>query len=639
MLDTMRRAQPAIIKTVLGAVVLAFVGTIFLDWGWQRPGSRTSHLATVGDEVISVREYQVAYNNMMDAYKRAYQDRFTEEMARLINLKAQVLDLLVQRKILLEEAKRQGLTVTDAELIARVQSYPVFQVNGRFDRNRYIQVLRLSRMTPQDFEQSQREELLVDKLGHLIKGGIHVTDGEVKSAFLRENEQVNVEYVRVDPAHFATQVESSEEDVAQYYQGHQERFRKPERVRVAYVVIDPASFADQVKVTEEQLAQYYDEHKEEFYQEEQVRARHILLKLPAEAEAHEEARVRAEAEAIRQRIEAGEDFAAIAQQSSQDPASAAQGGDLGFFKRGVMVKAFEEVAFALQPGDVSAPVRTDFGYHLIKVDERQEAGYRPLEAVRAELAQRLSHEEARRLAEARAQSLHDLTVAADGALAATAQQFDLTVRETPFIARGERIEGIEPASLFTQTAFELQEGQVSRPITLGSRYAVMKLLGRQASYVPPFDEVKDAVREALVQERAQTLARQTAEAFIDDLKAGKGLEELAHTLNTQAEQTGLFARGGTIPKLGSPQELIKTAFRMTVGEARVVDISGQPAVIVLKERSAFDAEAYEREREQVRQRLLRQKQEQIFTQWASDMRQQLEERQQISINQNVFAVL
>jgi peptidyl-prolyl cis-trans isomerase D len=639
MLDTIRRAQPAIIKTVLGAVVIAFVGTIFLEWGWQRPGRLDSQLAKVGGEVISVREYQLAYNSVTEFYRRAYQDRFTEEMARLVNLKQQALDVLVQRKILLEEAKRQGLTVTDAELIVRVQSYPAFRVNGGFDRGRYVQVLRLSRLTPGDFEQSQREDLLVTKLENLIKDGIHVNESEVRSAFVRENEQANIEYLRVDPLHFAPQVVISDDDIAQYYQGHQERFRRPERVRVAYVIVDPASFAEQVEITDEKIAQYYEAHKDDFYQEEQVRTRHLLLKLPSEAKPEDDARVLAEAEAIRLRIGAGEDFAVLAQQLSQDLASAAQGGDLGFFKRGAMVKAFEEVAFSLQPGETSGPVRTDFGYHLIQVEERQEAGYRSLESVHAELLQRLSREESRRLAEERARAVYDSSVAAGGAVQAAAQEFNLTVQETPLIARDQAVDGTDTTPLFTQTAFELQEGQVSQPTALDDRYAIMQLLERQPSSIPPLDEIKDAVGEALVQERAKDLARQQAAAFIDELKAGKALEELAHTLDFQTEQTGPFTRGGTIVKLGRPQELIRTAFRMAVGEARLVNLSDQPAVIVLKERSAFDSEAYGREKEQVRQRVLRQKQDQVFAQWMNDRRRQIEEANQISINQNVLALL
>jgi peptidyl-prolyl cis-trans isomerase D len=639
MLDTIRRAQPAIIKGVLGAVVIAFVATIFLDWGWQRSSRPDTHLATVSGEGVSLREFQITYNNLMDFYRRIYQDRFTEDFARAFNLKQQALDTLVQRKLLLHEAKRQGLTVADAELIARVQSYPIFQVNGGFDRSRYLQVLRLSRLTPGDFEQNQREELLLAKLENLIKDGIQVTENEVKEAFIRDQEQVNVEYLRVDPTQFIAQVEVSDADLSTYYQEHLERFRKPEEVRVAYAVVAPESFTAQVKITDEKLTQYYEEHKEEFRQEAQVRARHILFKLAQQAGGEEETKVRAEAEAVLKRIHAGEDFAEVASQVSQDPASAQQGGDLGFFKRGEMVKPFEDVAFGLQPGMVSEPVRTDFGYHLIKVEEVQEAGYRPLEAVRDELRERLTREETRRLAEAKAQAVHDAVVVAGGEWETAVRAFELAPQETPFVARGQAVEGIENAGAFTQAAFALQDGEVSRPTSIGNRYVVMKLLERRASYLPPLEEVKDTVREAVVRERSKALARQKADELLAKVIAGQSLEELAQALHTQTEQTGLFSRNSDIPKLGRQQGFIREVFRMGVGEARVVDLMEDPAVVVLKERIEFNAEAYEQEKAQVRQRVLRQKREQTFAQWSNDLRRQAEERHEIAVNQSLLAVL
>jgi peptidyl-prolyl cis-trans isomerase D len=639
MLETFRRAQPAIIKGVLGAVVIAFVATIFLDWGWQRSSRPDAQLATVGGESVSLREFQTTYNNLVDFYRRIYQDRFTDDFARTLNLRQQALDTLVQRKLLLHEAKRQGLTVADAELIERVQSYPVFQVNGNFDHTRYLQILRLSRLTPGDFEQNQREELLLAKLEHLIKDAVQVTEVEVKEAFLHDKEQLNVEYVQVDPAQFVAQVEVSEADVSTYYQEHLERFRQPERRRLAYVVVDPETFTAQVEVTDARLTQYYEEHKEEFRQEEQVRARHILFKLAQQAGAEEEARVRAEAEAALQRIQAGEDFAAVASQLSQDPASAQQGGDLGFFKRGEMVKPFEDIAFGLKPGAVSEPVRTDFGYHLIKVEDVQEAGFRPLEAVAVELRERLTREETRRLAEAKAQTVSDAMVSAAGEWQTAVRALELVPQETPLIARGEAVEGIENSEAFTQAAFALQDGEVSRPTLIGSRYVVMKLLERQASSIPPFEEVKEAVQDAFVQERSQALARQKADEYLTEVKAGRPLEELAQALNTQAEQTGFFARNSTIPKLGRPQGFIKQVFSMSVDEARVIDLLEQPAVVVLKERKAFDAAAFEKDKAQVRQQALRQKREQTFTQWANELRQWAAERHEISINESLVAVL
>jgi peptidyl-prolyl cis-trans isomerase D len=638
MLDTIRRAQPAIIKGVLGAVVIAFVATIFLDWGWRRPGRSGAYVATIGGEVVSLREFEMTYNNVVDVYRRIYQDRFTEDFARTLNLKQQALNTLVQRKLLLHEAKRQGLAVTDAELIEKVQSYPVFQADGGFDRTRYLQVLRLSRLTPGDFELNQREEMLLTKLENLIKDGVQVAESEVQDAFIHEKEKVNVAYLRVDPDQFAAHVEISDPDVSTYYQQHQDRFYKPEQVRVAYVVITPESFAAQLQITDERLAQYYEEHREEFRQEEQVRARHILFKLPQQAAAEEEAKVRAEAEAIVKRLQAGEDFAAVASQVSQDPSSAQQGGDLGFFRRGEMVKSFEDVAFALRPGEVSDPVRTDFGYHLIKVEEVQEAGYRPLDAVRDELRVRLTDEEARQQAQAKAQEVHDAMVTAGGEWETVVRSRDLVPRETPLIARGQAVEGIENP-LFSQAAFELQEGEISQPISIGNRYVVMKLLERESSYLLPFEEVRATVQEHLVRERAMELAHQKANALLNEVKAGKSLDELAQTLNTQAEQTGMFSRNSTIPKLGHPQAFMREVFRMSVGDAHIIDVLEQPAVVVLKERQGFDAEAYEQEKAQVKQRVVRQRRDQTFAQWSNDLRRQAEEHRQISINQNVLAAL
>jgi peptidyl-prolyl cis-trans isomerase D len=639
MLDMIRRAQPAVIKGVLGAVVIAFVATIFLEWGWRRQGSLDTHLATVGAEVISLHDYQLAYDNLVNFYRRLYQDRFNEEFARTLNLKQQALDILIQRKILLSEAKQQGLTVTDAELIEKVQSYPVFQVNGTFDRERYMQVLRSNRLTPGDFEQSQREELLLAKLENLIKDSIHVAESEVRDAFARDKEQVNVAYLRVDPAQFADHVEVHDTDLTAYYQEHQERFRKPEQVRVAYVVIDPQALLGQVQVTDEQVASYYEAHKEEFRREAQVRARHILRKVPAGAGPDEEMKARAVLEAVQQRLQAGEDFAALAREFSEDPASAEQGGDLGFFKRGEMVKPFEDAAFALRPGEVSQIVRTDFGYHLIQVEEVQEAGYRPLEEVRSQLVERLAQEEVKRLAETKAQTLYEALTAPEAQWEAVVSQSGFSSRETPLMARGQAVEGVDNAVMFAQAAFALHTGDISQPQLIGSRYVVMKLLERRESYMPAFEEVQATVRDALVQERSRALAQQKAEALLSEVQAGKTLEELAAALQMPVEHTGLFARGTTIPTLGRPMEFIAEAFRMAVGEARLVHLQGQPAIAVLTERTPFDAEAYEKERAQVRQRLLRQKRDQMFAQWVDDVRRRMEDRHEVSVNQRLLMAL
>lgn len=639
MLDTIRRAQPLIIKTVLAGVVLAFVGTIFLDWGWRRSGRPDGHLATVGNEAISVREYQAAYSNLIDFYRRVYRERFTEEMARGFQLKQQALETLIQRKLLLREARLQRLSVTDAELIGQVQNYPAFQVNGAFDRNRYVQLLRLSRLTPAEFEQSQREELLIAKLEQVIKAGIHLTEVELQEAYLHEKEQASAEYLWVDPATFAGQVEANEADERAYYEEARERFRKPEQVRAAYVLIDPQASMSQAQVTDEQLAHYYDAHREDFRREAQVHARHILFRLSPQASSEEETRIRAQAEEVLLRVQAGEDFTTLASTFSDDPGPAQQGGDLGFFKRGAMVKAFEDAAFALQPGEVSGPVRTDFGYHLIKLEEVQEAGYTPLASVQEQLRERLTREEAQRLAEAQAKEVREALVTKGATWEDTAAQFGFRLQQTPFIARGEAVENIDAPAVFSQVAFSLQVGEVSQPTLVGSRYALIRLLERKDSYVPPFEDVRDVVHDALVQSRAVERAQQRAKELLADLRAGKSLEELGQALQTQVEQTGFFSRTSSIPKLGRPLDVISEVFRMNVGDARVFTLQDKPAVVLLKERTGFDAEAYAKEKDELRQRVLLQKREQFFAQWLSDLRRMAEESKIVSLNQRLLTLL
>jgi hypothetical protein len=242
------------------------------------------------------------------------------------------------------------------------------------------------------------------------------------------------------------------------------------------------------------------------------------------------------------------------------------------------------------------------------------------------------------LAEAKAQVAYDVMVTAGSDWKTAVQALEMVPRETPFVAQGEEMEGIENSTAFMRAGSALQDGEVSRPTLIGNQYVVEKLLERKASHIPPFEEVRDAVRDALVRERSHALARQQADEWLAEVQAGQPIEQLAQAFNTQTEHTGLFARNGAIPKLGRPQEFIREVFRMRVGEGRVVDLLEQPAVVVLTEHKEFDAEAYEKDKAQTKQQVLRQKREQTFSQWSDELRRQAEERHKISVNPSLLAV-
>jgi len=229
-------------------------------------------------------------------------------------------------------------------------------------------------------------------------------------------------------------------------------------------------------------------------------------------------------------------------------------------------------------------------------------------------------------------------VAAGGEWQAAVRTLGLEPQETPDLARGEVVEGIEDSAGLTQGAFALQDGEVSQPISIGSRDVVIKLLERTASAIPPFEEIKGTVREALVRERSQALARQKADEYLAEVKAGRTLEDLAQVLNSPIEQTGLFSRSSSIPKLGRSQSFIREVFRMKVGEVRIVDLLDQPAIVILKERQEFDPVVFEKEKGQLREQALRRKREQAFTQWSDGLRRRAEEHHEISVNESLAAV-
>jgi len=581
-----RNADAAWVKFIFVAIVVVF---IFWGMGGIVGGEKAQIVARVNKEVIDPTEFNRAYNNLLRLYQDIYKDNFKPEMAKSFDLKQRAVDQLIQATLLQQEAARIGLRVGETEVRDSIAAFPSFQEDGRFNKDLYIRALRANNLTPGEFEEEERQELLVKKLQDLIAAGVHVSESEVHERYQIDNEKVNLRFVKFDAPAFLAGVTVTNDDVQAYYDKNKETFREPDRVRVEYVLYPSEKFADQVTVSDDNVQHYYDEHASDYEKSEQVRARHILLKVAPGASAEVKAGIRKRAEDVLAKVKADGDFAALAKQYSED-SSAAQGGELGFFRRGQMVKPFEETAFSLAPGETSNLVESQFGFHIINVEAKEDAHTQSLDEVRGEIVAALKQTGAKDLARAHADA--DRGKAGGGeALAGIAQAAGLSVSTPAPFGQSEPIAGLGPNPALARAALAAHPAEVGAVVEVPQGFVVFRLTERIDAHVPALDEIRARVEEKLRTERAQAVAKSTAEAAVADLQKSD-LDTVAKADNLKVEETGPFTRTGTyIPVLGTAPDLKKVAFQLTAEKPvapAVYTVAGSSVLAVLKERIPAD---------------------------------------------------
>ncbi len=633
MLDFMRRnARSWVISVALGVISLVF---IFYMGGGARIGAGPQAVAKVDDTTITLTELERARVRNERRYREQMGDRLTPDMLRALDVPAMTLNQMIDHAVLVHEAERIGLRVSDETLKSAIRRVEAFQRGGRFSPGLYRVMLRQEGLTPAAFEQSMREDILIQQLLDPIRRAVHVSEEQAFERYRRDNDKIKLDFIEVPASRFADQVTIDEEALTRFFEENAERYRRPEQVRVRYVAYTPEHFADQVVVSDEDIEEYYYLNLErEFTTPERVGARHILKKVPAGAdEATREAARKAIEEAAK-RIAAGEDFAAVAREVSDDEATASSGGDLGVFERGKMVQAFEDAAFALKEGEVSGVVETPFGYHLIQVYKHEPGGQRPLEEVRDEIIEKLRAEKAEDFVFDQAAA--DAAAIADGApFEEVVGKRGLEIKTTPLFGQGSVVPGIGPAPTFVKTALSLEEGKTSDPIHIGKAYYLLQVLEHKPSYVPELSEVREAVEADFRRKRASDLAREQAEKLLERIRSGAALEEVAKEAGLEVGHTDYFDRRGSyVPGLGALAGLKEAAFRTKAdGEIlpRVFMYHGDAYVCV---RSGHK-EATLADFEKVRDEYMKELRSELEQRAVDEFIKQLKKRADISVNQRL----
>jgi peptidyl-prolyl cis-trans isomerase D len=631
MLDRMRRHR-GWLKWSLALVVICFV-LLYIPSFIKDTAQGASNNAVVADvdgDEITVAQFRRVYEQQMRQYRASYGANVDERLLKQLGIDQRIVQQMIEEAAALSEAKRLGITASDAEVRERILALPAFQENGQFiGDQRYRQLLRMQTppMRPDEFEDQIRRGIAVEKLQAALTGWMTVSDADVGQEYKRRNEKVKLEVLSLPADKFREGINVSDADVAKYFDDHKETYRIPEKRKIRFLVVDQEALRAKVSVTGLQIERAYNDNIQQYQTPEQVRASHILLK----TEGKDDAAVKKEAEDILAKLKAGADFAELAKQKSEDEASAKKGGDLDYFGRGQMVPEFDTVAFSLQPGQMSDLVKSQYGYHIIKVVDKKPAATKPLTEVRAQIEDQLKWDQAQTQAQKIAdQVASELKKPTDFQSVAAAH--GLTTNESGFFKQDEPIAGIGLAPSVGQQAFTMKEGEVSQPIRTAQGFVFITVLGKQDPYVPKLDEVKAKVKDDVVKQRAIDAARQKAAALDAALKAD--FDKGAKSAGLEPKTTDLIARGSPILELGVSPAIDAVAFSLPQGavSAPIVTDNGAVIVKVVEKKETTDAELTAA-KDSLRTELLNDRKNRFYATYMAKARQ----RMNIRINRDTIA--
>jgi peptidyl-prolyl cis-trans isomerase D len=537
---------------------------------------------------------------------------------------------MIDEQAALHEAQRQGITVSDEELARQILSIPGLQENGQFiGEARYAQLLRSQNppMTPADFEENVRRGMMIDKLRAALTDWMSVSDAEVDREFTLRNEKVKLQVVALTADAFRNQVTVSDADIAAHFESRTAEYRVGEQRKVKMLLVDRAQVQAKTIVPAADVQRAYNDNITQYQTPEQVRASHILFSIAGK----DEAAVRKQAEDVLAQVKAGADFAGLAQKHSEDPGSKEKGGDLDYFGRGRMVPEFEAAAFTLEPGQVSDLVRSQFGFHIIKVVDKKAAATRPFEEVRPQLEEQMKSERTDQQLAARAAELADrIDDPAD--LDAVGKETGFPVTESDLFERDDPIPGLGVAPQVATAAFQLERGAVSEPITSPRGPVFITVTDIRDPYVPQLDEVRDRVREDAIRAKATELSRQRAAQIAASLRSAANFAAAAKAQGFEAKDTELIPRESPLPDIGISPEIDKVAFTLPVGGvSEPITTSDGTAIVRVVERDEVTPDELRQGKEAFRAELLNERRGRFFTAYMTKAKG----RMRIEINDDV----
>lgn len=508
-------------------VILALLILPFAVWGLESyfSGGSGDAVATVAGVRISERDFQQQVADQRETLRQQMGERFDPSLTESSKFRLDVLEDMIDSQLVVGTAVNSGMTVPDERLAEIIRKIPSFQKDGQFDVKAYDALLRRQGLTPATYQESVRSQIVGEQSVGLFKRIKWMPQAVVdRAADLGEQER-DVQQALISPDQYLNQVTVSADEVKQYFDKNPKDFEVPARLKVQYVLLDADKVAAKIDIADADVEAYYKANPGRFATAEQRRASHILIGADKAASAVTKGAARAKAEKLLAEVKAGKDFGALAKANSNDPGSAQQNGDLGFFGRGTMVKPFEDAAFSLKVGEVSGIVETDFGYHIIKLTEIKGGGGGDLASARAQIVEELRKQRSGKLFAELAEGFADAVYEQSDSLAAASQKLGVAVQTADGVTRkGNERDPVFGNAKFLKALFDdaLPNKRNTEVIELSPRQLVAgRVVESTPASILPFDTVKADIEERIKRKKAAELAIAEGKRIMADLSAGK----------------------------------------------------------------------------------------------------------------------
>ncbi len=616
MRDNLRHLKWVLV--VVAVAMLGYLGTYF-DPRVKRGGTSSDWAARVDGEAISTQDFLTLARTQDDYYRRILGQQY-EPMKKSLKLGSQAIQNLVNRQLILADAHALGLTATKEAISKAILDDPNFKdPSGNFvGKERYTDFIGQNfDGGVEAFERRLGDDILTKQWIAVMTASARVSDAELEQTWRSRNVRTAADFVFVasPPAAPGGGVDAA--TLAAWYAAHPNDYRRAEGRKVRLAVVDRQAQVANAKVTDAEVKADYEAHTAEYVRPEQRRARHILFKLPAGASDADKKSLHDQASSVLARVQKGEDFGALARSMSQDSVSAAQGGELGWFGKGAMVKAFEDAVFATAPGQLAPVVETEYGFHVVQVEESRAAGSTPLDEVKDAIRRRLELQRAQDLTATEAKRLAaEIKTAAD--LDAVATKAGLKVEER-IVASDERVGDLGPSPEFNLAVGSMQPGQVSAPLAVARGLAIVACTEIVPAATRPLSEVSDKVRQDVLEDRG----RQAALASARRIAAATTLADGAKAMKLEVKKSGDLSAGGDLPGIGRVPELDALLFGPggSVGAKGSIAAPGGAIAYEITRHDAFDPAKFASDKDALRGQLLEQRRDQLMQALVESLRQ------------------